>query len=146
MDDLTYSVLATFDSDHNLQWDLKSSSEVNATFSVQDIQATVRFVDATDGWTVAFDATRESTSLGFRILSGVFLAVKEFLEVRQPERLVFTTKSEPLGHIYESYLERKNTELAQLGYEPEAASKATPLAEFAIRKTSPSSWTNYRTT
>jgi hypothetical protein len=37
------------------------------------------------------------------ILSGVFSAVRKFLEVRQPERLTFAD-NEALGNLYEAFL------------------------------------------
>jgi hypothetical protein len=40
------------------------------------------------------------------ILSGVFHAVREFLEARQPQRLTFAD-DEALGDLYEAYLARE---------------------------------------
>jgi len=55
-------------------------------------------------------------------------------------RLVFTSKEESLGSLYESYLERQDTTLAKMGYIMETPSKATPLTEFVIGKKPPSEW------
>ena len=35
----------------------------------------------------------------FFVFNGVFQAAEEFIAVRQPDRLVFTTKREQLAHI-----------------------------------------------
>jgi hypothetical protein len=53
--------------------------------------------------------------------------------------LVFASKSQDLGELYEAYLTRQDTTLAQMGYEMEQI-MATPLAEFTIRKKTPSAW------
>jgi hypothetical protein len=75
-----------------------------------------------------------------RILSGVFFAVREFLEVRQPERLAFAAKDESLGNLYETYLSREGTTLHQMRYRVTPAMKASPLTDFQIEKTIPSDW------
>jgi hypothetical protein len=49
-------------------------------------------------------------------LSGVFQAVREFLEVRQPERLAFAAKEEALAQLYEQYLSRQDSPLRDIGY------------------------------
>jgi hypothetical protein len=82
----------------------------------------------------------ENIHASIRVFSGVFQAVREFLEVRQPERLVFASKEEALGHLYEEYLQRQDTSLRQMGYRTVSPVKISPLVEFAIEKTTPSEW------
>jgi hypothetical protein len=79
--------------------------------------------------------------MALRVFSGVFQAVKEFLEVRQPEKLVFAS-NEDLGHLFETYLEKQGTSLHGLGYKMQEPVKASPLAEFTMVKTTPSAWKN----
>jgi len=74
-----------------------------------------------------------------RTFSGIFQAVKEFLEVRQLERLAFTSKEEPLGFLFDTYLSRRGTELQRLGYKAEMTKKYPP-SEFSIVKSTPSEW------
>jgi len=69
--------------------------------------------------------------------------VREFLEVRQPDRLVFASKEESLGHLYEEYLQRQDAPLRSMGYGIVSPVKMSPLAEFAMEKTTPSEWKNY---
>jgi len=139
MDALTESVLATFDSKPQIVWNLDAADKVEARFDVEDIRVTVQFTSSGENWNISFVTSKERMPLAFQVFSGVFEAVREFLMVRQPEKLVFTTKAEPLGRLYEGYLERKDTELAQMGYEM-ATVKSTPLAEFIIEKRTPSAW------
>jgi hypothetical protein len=52
-------------------------------------------------WRTGFDATSETSTLknihaSIRVFSGVFQAIREFLEVRQLNRLVFASKEEAL--------------------------------------------------
>jgi hypothetical protein len=140
MDTFTESVLATFDSNQEIIWNLTSPDAVEAKFALDRIEVKVHFARSNAAWTVSFETSKESTRLAFRIFSRVFQAVEEFLKVRQPEKLVFTTKSEPLGRLYEGYLERRDTELARMGYEVAPPMKASPLAEFVIAKRTPSEW------
>ena len=139
MDTLTESVLATFDSKPQLVWNLKASDKVEARFDVEGIRVTVQFAHLDENWKVSFGTSKERMPLAFQVFGGVFEAVHEFLLVRQPEKLVFTRKAEPLGRLYEGYLERKDTELAEIGYAM-ATVKSTPLAEFIILKRTPSAW------
>jgi IS5 family transposase len=53
--------------------------------------------------------------------------------------LVFASKAQDLGELYEAYLKRQDTTLARMGYEMEQV-KATPLIEFTILKKTPSDW------
>ena len=87
-------------------------------------------------------SANEIVQSSIRVFSGVFQTVREFLEVRQPMKLVFASKSQSLGELYETYLQRQNTTLAQLGYEMEPVMESSPLAEFTIRKKTPSAWSN----
>ena len=141
------SVLASFDSQTRITWNLISTTLISARFEVEEEHVTVSFTETrpTD-WRVAFEvrkSTRTSQELvlsSFRIFSGVFQVVEEFLTIRQPERLTFASKQEGLGRLYEAYLQRQNTALKTLGYQMDASFKAAPLSEYAIVKTTPSEW------
>lgn len=148
MSDLfTESILASFNSQARLTWNLTSTTEATASFVQNDDRITITFTQtSTTEWRAAFDVAQSTqTSSGLvrssiRIFSGVFQAVEEFLTIRQPERLVFASKEEGLGRLYEAYLFRQDTTLHTLGYQTEQTTKASPLAEYAIVKTSPSAW------
>ena len=100
-------------------------------------------------WRVGFDVNSKSSPsdsihASIRVLSGVFQSVREFLEVRQPGRLVFASKEEALGHLNEEYLQRQDAPLRQMGYRMVSSVKMTPLAELVIEKATPSEWKDYR--
>jgi hypothetical protein len=56
----------------------------------------------------------------FSIFNDVVQAVPEFIEVRQPETLVFATKRDELAGIHQTYLRKESTTLESLGYSLEA--------------------------
>jgi hypothetical protein len=147
MSALAEAMIAVFDSNTKITWTTKGPSVVMASFTYGASKVTTTFPKITDTeWQVGFDvvpdrqSAKEMMLSSIRIFSGVFQAVREFLEVRQPLKLVFTSKHEALGELYETYLQRQDTALAQMGYEMELVIKSSPLAEFAIRKKTPSAW------
>jgi hypothetical protein len=138
---LADSLIAVFDSNTNLIWTTEGLNKVIASFEQGNAHIKTTFDKISDDqWRVGFESDQNSTlASAIRIFSGVFQSVREFLEVRQPMTLVFASKSQDLGELYEAYLKRQDTTLAQMGYEMEQM-KATPLAEFTIRKKTPSAW------
>ena len=144
---LAEALIAVFDSDTEITWTTKGMSVAMASFTHGAAKVTTTFSKVTETeWQVGFDvvpdrqSAKEMMQSSVRIFSGVFQAVREFLEVRQPLRLVFASKNEALGELYETYLQRQDTTLAQMGYEMEPVIKSSPLAEFVIRKKTPSAW------
>jgi hypothetical protein len=141
------SILASFDSQASIVWDLTSPTGAQASFTLHSDRISVAFIEIVPGqWRVGFEIAKSSQSSSdlvrssIAIFSGVFEAVEEFLTIRQPERLVLTSKEEGLGRLYEAYLSRQDTNLPSLGYRSEPPTKASPLAEYAIVKTTPSAW------
>ncbi len=147
MSALAEAIISAFDSNTPLIWFTEGLDKVFARFAVGDSRVEVVFT-ATEprAWRVGFDVIsniRLSTAAmpeSIRILSGVFQAVHEFLEIRQPERLVFAAKAEAMGEIYQTYLARQHTALSELGYRTAPLTKASPFVEFTIEKTTPSTW------
>ena len=76
----------------------------------------------------------ERTHLAFHIFNGVFQAVREFVDVREPEVVVFAIKREGLASIYETYLRREKVEVERLGYELGEPLRIAPYVEFALRR------------
>ena len=146
MSALAEAMIAVFDSTMRITWTTAGVSTAIATFKHNDLLVTTTFAKVgAEEWQVGFTVSPDSKSVNvavhssIRIFSGVFQAVREFLEVRQPLRLVFASKNEALGSLYEIYLQRQDTELKQLGYRM-AKSSIDPLIEFALEKTTPSAW------
>ena len=142
MSALAEAILAAFDSNAQLTWTAEGVDRAVARFSVEEAWVEVTFtVTGSKTWRVGFDVTsKTSITTSIRVLSGVFQAVHEFLEIRLPEQLVFAAKAEAMGQIYETYLTRQQTALSELGYRAAPPMKAPPLAEFTIEKTTPSEW------
>jgi hypothetical protein len=101
MSALAEAILSAFDSNAKLVWDTAGPTQAIARFSVSGAAVEVTFTETSSAeWRVGFDVTSNaSIPESIRILSGVSQAVQEFLEVRQPERLVFAAKAEAMGHI-----------------------------------------------
>jgi hypothetical protein len=143
---LAEAVIAAFDSNTELVWTTQGAGQTVARFDVSATRVETSFTGTRKNeWRVGFEAASNATAsenihASIRIFSGVFQAVREFLEVRQPERLVFASKEEALGHLYEEYLQRQDTSLRQMGYRMVPPIRISPLAEFAIEKTTPSEW------
>lgn len=139
---LAEAMIAAFYSNSEIVWSLESIDKVVARFVVSESKVTVTFdLTGAEAWRVSFDVDSKTTlsngmDPSIRIFSGVFQAVKEFLEMRQPERLIFASKQEA---IYETYLSRQGTELQRMGYKSDAT-KMSLLAEFSILKTTQSAW------
>lgn len=120
MDMLAEAIVATFDSHPEVEWYQLFSTEPVATFWAEDDIVLVRFQEAGEStWRVSFKvgSAKTPTQLvlnSVRILSGAFHAVREFIEHRQPERLLLD--SEPLGTLFEVYLSQAGTKLRQMGY------------------------------
>jgi len=146
---LAEALIAAFDSNTKLTWITEGAGQAVAQFEVPGARIDTTFSETANkewrvGFSVASNATAtENIHASIRIFSGVFQAVREFLEVRQPERLVFASKEEALGHLYEEYLQRQDTSLRQMGYRMVSSVKISPLAEFVIEKATPSEWKDY---
>lgn len=146
MSALAEAMIAAFDSRTKIIWTTSGIGTAIATFTHNGLLVTTTFANiGGEAWQVGFALSPDSKSAtaavhaSIRIFSGVFQAVREFLEVRQPQRLVFASKNESLGSLYETYLERQDTALKQMGYHM-ASTRIDPLVEFALEKSTPSAW------
>jgi hypothetical protein len=136
----------SFNSHAKLVWDYPERSHATATFSVDGIKVIVFFEqqDTNGPWNVVFEVDQgDSTSAvqsSFEIFNGVFQAVEEFIEVREPETLVFATKRDKLAGIYQTYLRKESTTLERLGYQLEGPHRIDPYMEFVLKRIRPSGW------
>jgi hypothetical protein len=148
MSTLVEAFIAAFDSSTELIWTTEGTAKAIARFEVAEIRVETSFEETgKNEWRVGFEAfsnasASENIYFSIRVFSGVFQAVREFLEVRQPEKLVFASKVEALGHLYEEYLQKQDTLLRRMGYRMIAPVRISPLAEFTIEKITPSDWKN----
>jgi hypothetical protein len=84
----------------------------------------------------------ERAHLAFRIFIGVFQAVRELVETREPEIVVFIAKNDDLAGIYETYLRRETGPLESLAYRVEGPERADAYTQFTLRRLTPTRW-NY---
>jgi hypothetical protein len=143
---LAEAFIAAFDSNTELIWTTEGAGVATACFQVSGIRVETTFLETSKGeWRVGFEAISKASAMegiqaSICVFSGVLQAVREFLEVRHPEKLVFASKEEALGHIYEEYLQREDTSLHEMGYRMATPLKMSPLTEFVIKKATPSAW------
>lgn len=79
-------------------------------------------------------------TLALRVFSGVYQAVREFLEIRLPKKLMFSKGNEDLGLLYEVYLTKEHTTLHQMGYRIEELTNVSALWEFTVMRSGFSEW------
>lgn len=141
-------IAESFHSEANVIWVLKSTSHAVAKFQVKTISVEVEFEqrEHRGAWHVAFNTAageisdRTNMVLAFRIFNGVFQAVREFIETREPDVLIFVSKDEDLERIYDAYLRREKPALEAIGYRLEAPQHVEPYAQFILRRAKPSEW------
>lgn len=135
MENFAEFVAENYFSTVQLIWNYRHSGMATASFSVDDVRVTVRFENQGQVWNVGFNVERGDVMTGtmsaFDIFNGVLQAVQEFIEVRQPDVLVFVTKQDRLAGIYRTYLRRQKTLIEQAGY---------ILSGFRLRRIKPSDW------
>jgi hypothetical protein len=127
MQTFTEFMAESFNSSARLVWDYPRRSHAAAAFSVDGINVTVSFDlyqkapkrDTNGPWHVVFEVDQSDSTAAvhssFEIFNGVFQAVEEFIEVREPETVVFATKRDKLAGIYQTYLRKESTTLEKLG-------------------------------
>ena len=146
MQSLAEFMAESYNSNVPLTWDLSGLSRVVASFTVNPVKATVSFERRGDGgpWYVTFEIKKgdstEAVRSAFAIFNGVFQAVGEFIEVREPETLVFATKRDELASIYQTYLRKWSTRIEELGYRLEGPIRVDPYTEFLLTRVRLSGW------
>lgn len=148
MESFAEFIAESFHSEAQVTWKLKSTTHAVAAFSVRTVSVEVDFEqrELNRPWHVAFKtvggemADRTNLWLAFPIFDGVFQAVREFLETRQPDEMVFTAKDDEVAGVYQTYLRRESANMEQLGYVFEGPHRIVPYTEFLLRRTKPSEW------
>lgn len=126
-----------------LIWKLESEHRAVAAFTVDEITVTVDFEqrETSGPWNVGFAVAGSlPISMAFRIFNGVFQAVREFIEVRQPEAMVFVAKDQDLAGIYETYLRRERRGIELQGYDLIGPERVMPYTEWRLHRNRPSEW------
>lgn len=136
----------SYNSNVELTWNFSPPARATASFTVDSVKVVVSFEQRAAGgsWHVVFEVERgdrtEVVYSAFSIFNGVFQAVQEFMEVREPESVVFATKRDALAGIYETYLRKEAATLERLGYVLEGPQRVDPFMEFTLKRTKPSGW------
>ena len=131
-----------------MNWKLKSTAHVLATFTVKSILVEVDFEQREHNgpWHVSFNTLHgempdlKNEMLAIRRLNGVFQAVHEFMETREPEAVVFIAKDDDRASIYSAYLHRESSKIESLGYKLEGPHSVEPYTEWTLRRIKPSRW------
>ena len=142
MQSLAEFMAESFNSNVPLTWDLSGLSRAIASFTVDLVKVVVSFDrrGLSGPWHVVFEVEKgdstEAVRSAFAIFNGVFQAVAEFIEVREPETLVFATKRDELAGIYQTYLRKWSARIEELGY----AIRVEPYTEFLLKRARSSDW------
>ena len=148
MDAFAEFIAEAYDSEVQLSWKLESTAHAVASFTVKSILVQVDFEqrEPKGPWHVSFNtlhgeiADLKNEMLAFRRLNGVFQAVREFIETREPEFVVFIAKDEDRADIYSAYLRRERSKIESLGYVIEGPHHLEPYTEWTLRRVKPSQW------
>ena len=141
-------VAESFHSEVAVNWRLESVHRAVETFNVKTVSVEVYFEqrERDAAWHVGFNTVRGETSdrtnmtLAFRIFNGVFQAIREFIETREPELMVIVAKDEDLAGIYRTYLRREKSALENLGYKLEEPQQINPYTQWVLRRSRPADW------
>ena len=141
-------IAESFHSEVEVIWKLKSATHAIAAFNVKSIAVEVGFEqrEQCGPWHVGFNsaqgevADRTNMTLAFPIFNGVFQALREFIDTREPEAVVFIAKDEDLATVYEAYLRREKNRIEEIGYELEGPHRVDPYTEWTLRLVEPSGW------
>lgn len=139
---LAESILDTFPFDTSLVWATTGPAQATARFELDSSRVEVAFREtAKNEWQVSYTVaattikpTMEWLSDSILIICGVFLAVIEFLEVRQPERLLFDKEHQDLVELFEAYLNGPDTDLKHMGYGRRPAAQISSVPPFRVEK------------
>ena len=148
MQSLAEFMAESFNSNVPLTWDVSGVSRAVASFTVDSVESTVAFERRGSGgpWHVTFEVAKgdstEAVRSAFAIFNGVFQAVGEFIEVREPETLVFATKRAELANIYQTYLRKWSARTEDLGYRLDGPIPVDPNTEFMLTRARLSGWKN----
>lgn len=141
-------IAESFDSDVPVNWKLKSTTHAVAAFAVKSITVEVDFEQREHAgpWHVSFNTLHgemqdlKNEMLAIRRLNGVFQAVRQFIETREPEAVVFIAKDEDRAGIYSAYLRREKIRIERLGYRIDGPHRIEPYTEWTLRRVEPSGW------
>jgi len=141
-------IVENFHSEANLIWRLEGLSRAVGAFEVRNLTVEVSLEqrESQGSWHVAFQVIgggrleAPNCHLAFRIFNGVFQSVREFIETRQPDSIVFISKDDDLAGTYGAYLRREKSAIESLGYTLEGPHRVDPYTEYTLRRTHPSNW------
>ncbi len=138
-------IAQNYESSVELIWDYPARGRAVARFAIDTLKATVSFEqrESNGAWHVAFevadtDVTHAARS-SFALFNGVFQATREFLEVREPQTVVFAATDARLAQIYRTYLHRESGNLTRLGYRTDER-RIEPFTEYVLTRMTPSAW------
>ena len=123
-----------------ISWNTTRQTGTTASFSIESLIVQINFEQRKPGaWIVSFtmleDESQQALTLATDIFSGVMAAVQEFLDLREPDLLIFpASQREGLADAYEVYLQREEREFKRRGYRIELPERAGPIIEFRLQR------------
>jgi len=121
----------------SIVWAYPKTSSAKATFETGAINVCVTLEQHEPGpWYVSMEVAGDATEVAHStdaIFEGVFQAVQDFMQVREPETIVFTAKRDELADVYGKYLKDRVKMLARMGYRSDGLHRV-------LRRFKPSRW------
>lgn len=119
-----------------MTWTYPDTTKAIANFTENAVAVQVSIEQHDHRWQVAFSVEGIANEVAYsalKILDGVFDAVTDFLAVREPQTVVFSTDRQDLAQIYETYLIKEAKRFANLGYRVDGQHRV-------LRRFKPSRW------
>ncbi|GEM_PF-3728303 len=119
-----------------IAWTYPDTSTAIARFTANAVSVTLTLDQHENSWLVKFEVDGEPNDVAYSALEiyrGVFDAILEFLAVREPQTMLFTTGREDLAGVYRKYLKKRAPKFAELGYRLDGERRV-------LRRFKPSRW------
>jgi hypothetical protein len=119
-----------------MMWSYPDPTKATARFDAGLVNVVVSFDQQIQTWKATFEvegAANEVAYSALKIFEGVFHAVTQFLAVREPQTVIFSTDHEDLAEVYQTYLLKESKKFARLGYRLDGQRRV-------LRRFKPSRW------
>jgi len=119
-----------------ITWKYPDTSTAIARFDLNAVHVEVTLEKHSQSWQVRFEVEGNANDVAYSALSiydGAFDAISQFLAVREPLTVLFTTDREDLAGVYRTYLDRESKKFSALGYRVDGQHRV-------LRRFKPSRW------
>ena len=119
-----------------MMWSYPDTKHAIARFEAGAAKVEVAIEQREKSWHVSFTVEGSANDVAYtalNIFAGVFEAILQFLAIREPQTILFTTDREDLAGVYQTYLQKESKRFALLGYRVDGQRRV-------LRRFKPSRW------